>query len=74
MLPGVTGYARLQGVEVQLPEIPLVVIMFRNDDQFQQYRRMPAGIIAYYHTLTNHVVLYEESKLEGVTGEFIYQP
>jgi len=73
MLPGVTGYARLQGVEVELPEIPLVVIMFRNDDEFQQYRRMPAGIIAYYHTLTNHVVLYEESKLEGIKPELARQ-
>ena len=73
MLPGVTGYARLRGVEVQTPEIPLVVIMFPNDDQFQQYRRMPAGIIAYYHTLTNHVVLYEESKLAGVQKELARQ-
>jgi len=73
MLPGVTGYARLQGVDVQLPEIPLVVIMFRNDDEFQQYRRMPAGIIAYYHTLTNHIVLYEESKLEGIKPKLARQ-
>ena len=73
MLPGVTGYARLQGVDVQLPEIPLVVIMFRNDDEFQQYRRMPAGIIAYYNTLTNHIVLYEESKLAGIQKELARQ-
>ncbi len=73
MLPGVTGYARLQGVDVQLPEIPLVVIMFRNDDEFQQYRRMPAGIIAYYNTLTNHVILYEESKLEAIKPELARQ-
>ena len=73
MLPGAVGYARLRGIEVHEPEIPLVVLMFQNDDQFQQYRRTPAGIIAYYHTLTNKVVLYEESKLAGLKAELARQ-
>ena len=73
MLPGVTGYARLQGIEVHEPEIPLVVLMFRNDENFQQFRHVPKGIIAYYHTLTNHIVLYEESKLAGIQKELARQ-
>jgi hypothetical protein len=73
MLPGVTGYARLQGVEVHAPEIPLVVIMFRTDEEYQQYRKIPKGIIAYYHTLTNHIVLYEESKLADIKKELARQ-
>jgi hypothetical protein len=63
MLPGVTRFMAAQKLEVADPEVPLVVIMFRTEEQFQNYRRMPAGVVAYYHTVTNQVLMFEQSRL-----------
>ncbi|MCO6458490.1 MAG: DUF1570 domain-containing protein [Pirellulaceae bacterium] len=60
MFPGVVVYAQSQRIEVQAPELPMVVIMFRTEEQFQQYQRMPPGVLAYYDPLSNHVVMFEE--------------
>jgi Protein of unknown function (DUF1570) len=62
MLPGVEKYAEQQKIATHDPEVPLVVIMFRTEDEFQQYRRMPEGVVAYYHTLTNQVLMFEQSR------------
>ena len=61
MFPGVMRYFQRRGMKVDRPEVPLVVLMFRTEREFQNHRRMPSGVIAYYHTLTNKVVLYEHS-------------
>ena len=67
MLPGVTAYAQAQKIEnVHPPEVPLVVVMFATEEQFQKERRMPAGMVAYYHGLSNRVFMYEESRLAAV--------
>ncbi|MFN0017231.1 MAG: DUF1570 domain-containing protein [Pirellulaceae bacterium] len=64
MLPGVTAYAETQKIEgVHAPEVPLVVVMFSTEEEFQKHRRMPAGVVAYYHTLSNRVFMYEKSRL-----------
>ncbi|MGI8980285.1 MAG: DUF1570 domain-containing protein [Pirellulaceae bacterium] len=64
MLPGVTAYAEAQKIEgVHAPEVPLVVVMFATEDEFQRHSRMPAGVVAYYHTLSNRVFMYEQSRL-----------
>ena len=64
MLPGVTAYAEAQKIEnVHPPEVPLVVVMFATEEEFQRHRRMPAGVVAYYHTLSNRVFMYEQSRL-----------
>ncbi len=63
MLPGVTQYATAQKIDVHDPEMPLVVVMFATDEEFQKYRRMPEGVVAYYHTLSNRVFMYERGKL-----------
>jgi hypothetical protein len=64
MLPGVTSYAEAQKIEgVHPPEVPLVVVMFATEQEFQRYRRMPPGVVAYYHTLSNRVFMYEQSQL-----------
>jgi hypothetical protein len=63
MFPGIVLYAQAQKIEIKDPEVPLVVIMFRTEDQFQQYKRMPAGTIAYYDVVSNQIVMYEQSKL-----------
>ena len=63
MFPGVMNYAEAQEIEVHEPEVPLVVIMFRTEDEFQKYRQVPEGVIAYYNTVNNQVVMYEQSSL-----------
>ena len=66
MFPGMMAHAKSQRIDVSRPEVPLVAIMFRTERDMQDYRRMPAGIVAYYHTVTNRIVMYEESKLAKV--------
>ena len=63
MLPGVKGYAEQNRLPVQNPKFPLVVVLFKTERDFQKYRRMPDGVVAYYHTLSNRVFIYEQSKL-----------
>ncbi len=73
MFPGVAAYAKAQKVEISEPDVPLVVVMFRTEDEFQAYERMPAGVVAYYNILTNWVVMYEESRLRSVKPELAIQ-
>ncbi|MFK8112199.1 MAG: DUF1570 domain-containing protein [Rubripirellula sp.] len=63
MYPAVKKYFQRSSVDVQEPELPLVVIAFANDDQFQEYRRMPSGVVAYYDGVSNAVLIYEKSNL-----------
>jgi len=59
MRHGVTTKLQREGFELEKPPVPLVVIMFRAQAEFQRYRKMPAGIVAYYNMVSNQVVLYE---------------
>jgi hypothetical protein len=63
MLPGVILHGKAMQIEVREPTLPLVVIMFQSEAEFQKYQRMPPGVVAYYHTLTNRVFMYEQSRL-----------
>jgi len=63
MLPGMLEYAKNQKLTVADPKVPLVVVMFATDEEFNRYQRMPPGVVAYYHTISNRVFLYEKSKL-----------
>lgn len=69
MYPGVWTYLRRSKVEVQEPEVPLAVIMFKTQEQFNQYRQMPDGVVAYYDGITNNVFMYEQSKLAEIAPE-----
>ncbi|MDA1051632.1 MAG: DUF1570 domain-containing protein [Planctomycetota bacterium] len=73
MFPGVANYAKAQKIEITEPDVPLVVVMFRTEDEFQRYQRMPAGVVAYYNILDNRVVMYEESRLRSVKPELAIQ-
>ena len=63
---GLRAFAENQRIDAHSPEIPLVVVMFRTEQDFQAYRRLPDGVVAYYHTLSNRVFMYEESRLGQV--------
>ena len=69
MFRGVVAYAENQRIDVHHPRVPLVVIMFRTNREFQAYQRMDPGIGAYYNTVTNRVVMKEESSLGKVNPE-----
>lgn len=73
MFPGVANYAKAQKIEVTEPDVPLVVVMFRTEDEFQRYERMPTGVVAYYNIIDNRVVMYEESRLRSVKPELAIQ-
>lgn len=67
--PGVLAYCRKQKLKVHDPEVPLAVIMFRTQDEFNKFHAMPEGVIAYYNGVTNYVVLYEQSRLLEIAPE-----
>ncbi len=73
MYRGVELHAKAQRIDVHSPEVPMVVVMFRTEEQFQRHRRMPEGVVAYYDPISNHVVMYEESKLAGVDMKLAIQ-
>lgn len=63
MIPGMLAHAKSQQIDVAAPEVPLVAVMFRTAEQFHAHRRMPKGVLAYYHTLSNRIVMHEESAI-----------
>lgn len=63
MLRGLTTYMRRLGCETHSPIVPLVVVMFKTEKEFQAYKAMPAGVVAYYNVVTNQIVLHEEHPL-----------
>ena len=73
MFRGMVGYMQTQKLEVQPPELPLVVIIFRTEAEFQRYRPMPADVLAYYDVVSNRVVMYEETKLWQIKRELALQ-
>ncbi len=66
MLRGVMRYAQAQKIKVSDPDVPLVVVMFRTEAQFQAYQEMPPGVAAYYDPMTNRVFLHEENLLSRI--------
>ena len=73
MLPGIKGYAEQQKIEVTEPVVPLVVVMFKTEEEFKAHSRLPEGVVAYYHTLSNRVFMYEQSKLATVRPDIAVQ-
>lgn len=69
MYPALYQFCEGRGLEVHDPEFPLVVVMFRNRDEFDRYRKQPPGVAAYYNTVSNQVVLYSDADLAKVSLE-----
>lgn len=66
MLPGVKRWFDDCKIDTHNPPLPLVVVMFKTEAEFRRYRRMPAGVVAYYDPVTNRVFMYEQSRLQQV--------
>jgi hypothetical protein len=63
MLPGVKRWIEGCKIDTHYPDLPLVVVMFRTEDEFRHYRRLPPGVVAYYDPLSNRVFMFEQSRL-----------
>lgn len=61
MYPMLKSYFKRQKFEVDDPDVPLVVVMFKNKSDFQKYRKMPDSLLAYYNGVNNRVFLYQYS-------------
>lgn len=73
MLPGVKAYVDSNKIRTRDPEFPLVAVMFKTESEFQRYRRMPEGVVAYYDVLTNRVYMFEQSRLAEVRPDLAVQ-
>jgi uncharacterized protein DUF1570 len=69
MYPAQFAYFERQGFDVREPIVPLVVIMFRSQQEYTEYTRMPEGVVAFYAGDSNRVLMYEQSRLSQVAPE-----
>jgi hypothetical protein len=69
MFPGLIAYLRSLGLKPREPELPLVVIMFRTKADFQRFKLVPSGMVAYYNVIENHIIMYEQSGFAQVDPE-----
>jgi len=69
MYPAILAYFKRQKLPVHDPDVPLVAIMFRTEAEFQKFERVPQGVCAYYSAQSNHIVMYEQSRLVEVAPE-----
>jgi hypothetical protein len=69
MYPAILAYFKRQKLPVHDPNVPLVALMFRTEAEFQKFERVPAGVCAYYSAQSNHIVMYEQSRLVEIAPE-----
>lgn len=69
MYPALVAYLKRSKLDVHDPETPLAVVMFKTEEEFQKFRPMPRGVVAYYDGITNYVVMYEQSALGAIAPE-----
>lgn len=68
---GIELHAKAQKIEIRKPVVPLIVVMFATEDEFQQHCSLPDGVVAYYDSLSNRVVLYEKTEHPGIKPELV---
>lgn len=73
MYPALANYCKKQKIAIHEPEFPLVVIMFHDQQEFQKYRDVPDGMVAYYNSISNHIVMFEQSKLTETAPELAFK-
>jgi hypothetical protein len=69
MYPKLVAYCQREKLDVHEPELPMVVIMFRTQDEYEKFSRAPDGMAAFYSPVTNYVVMYEQSKLTALAPD-----
>ena len=73
MFAGVVAYAQAQKIEVRAPELPLVVVMFRTEQEYRRQRQVSDETVAHYDVLTNRIAMCEESQLWRVKPDLAIQ-
>jgi len=73
MYPGIVTYFKRLKIPVHDPQVPLVVIMFRTEEEFQKFSGMPPSVAAYYNTIANYIVMYEQSRMVEVAPELAFK-
>jgi hypothetical protein len=69
MYPAILAYFKRLQVPVHHPDMPLVAVMFKTEEEFRKYEEVPEGIAAYYNSVTNRIVMYEQSNLVELAPE-----
>lgn len=73
MIPGMLKHAKAQRIDVHEPDVPLVAIMFATEAEYQKFAELPPGIVAFYDTLANHVVMYERPTDPPLKADLYYK-
>lgn len=60
---GLANFTRKLGCEPSEPMVPMVVVIFATEKEFQAYKSMPPQVVAYYNVVTNQIVLHAELPL-----------
>jgi len=69
MYPAILAYFKRLQIPVDHPQMPLVAVMFKTEEEFRKYEDVPEGIAAYYNSVTNRIVMYEQSDLVEIAPE-----
>lgn len=73
LYPGVVNYCRQRKLTVEDPPYPLVVVMFRTREQWEEYMHgmfKDSGVAAFYDGASNRVLMYEQSELGEEAPEY----
>ncbi|TWT34266.1 DUF1570 domain-containing protein [Blastopirellula retiformator] len=73
MIPGMLKHAKAQRIDVHEPDVPLVAIMFATESEYKQFAELPDGVVAFYDTLANHVVMYERPSDPPLKQDLYYK-
>lgn len=66
---GVLDVLKDWDIPLSEPNVPMVVILFGDRASFDAFRRVPAGVAAYYSIESNYVVLHEDPELSDRAPE-----
>ena len=69
MYPALFAYVEWQKIPVHEPRTLLVVVIFKTEDEFEEYRPMPEGVAAYYNGVSNRIIMYEQSRTAVLAPE-----
>lgn len=69
MYPAIVAYFKRLKFPIHDPQVPLVAVLFRTEEEFRRFDDVPPGVAAYYDVISNRIVTYEQSKLVEVAPD-----
>ncbi len=73
MYPALVAYCGRRKLPHDDPPFPLVVVIFSTQKEFEGYRKMAPGLLAYYNVLSNQIVMFEQSELGEEAPELAFK-